>query len=194
MCAWLLKYKINFCLLITVLLASGCVVSGFGIDEKIYFVGGGNELSTEYKPYPELKLSAFFSCTGKVYSVMPSLVVPLPPIIPVGFMDDPKYHYFDLEIHIPINDEKFLDNFSLVKIDGSKVELNSGKKYLYPDSKDGGMWVNLKIPPLTCKDLDGAEMSIKNFEYEDKLYPQSLAKLEFESKTKVDFGYCCGKH
>lgn len=174
---------------IMALLLSACsVITESGTEEAIFFSGneaGEAKPQVVLKPHNDLPLSLEFSCPNKIFSAMTSLFYPMPPVIPVGFVND---HVSYLRIRLPQDAETALARIRIVTGQGQAMALPD-----VPQSRrvaaDGGTVEMTYALKNDCEEFDGGALEIAGFDYRNRNYPASKARLHFDSRIKTVFSY-----
>jgi len=177
-----------FVVLVSSVFVAGCAISGSGADESISFVPldtPSAEAVGVFQPYPDLPLTFAFSCPGKVYSAMISPGVPLPPIVPVGFVNRAEAY---VRISAPAADGIPLPSIHAALASGQDLRFQETFRFGRPYNAESGVITTLRFP-LNCSEFAGAELNIDPFEYLGSSYPAAKVKLMFKSTLKVDGGY-----
>lgn len=177
-----------YTLLFSLLLSACAVLSETGTEEAILF--SANDAGTEkpqavLKPHNDLPLAIQFSCPKKIDTAMTSFFYPLPPIMPVAFINK---HESYLRIKLPEDAEPSLARVRVVDQQGQIVPIPEA-----PDtqlSADKGKALELTyVLPTDCDVFDGGAIEVASFSYKNKSYPATEARLHFKSKRKVGVSY-----
>lgn len=171
------------------LLLSGCVsFTTAGTEETIAFSGNGAaEKSNQavLKPYNDLPLSIEFACPKKLATLSTFYVVPLPPVVPAGFINE-KISY--LHITMPQGTENAMAKARIHTPEGTALPLSDARQSLQAVSKDGTVETTY-ILNKECEALDGGSLEVAGLSYKDKSYPASTVRLEFDSRIKFGAGW-----
>jgi hypothetical protein len=177
-------------------LMTGCAVSGSGTENGLVFDAQQSDSVAAHKAsWSESNgdvLSIEFNCPGQVHSLMMSIIVPLPPIIPVKSEDD---NHFLAMVSMPKTWPKSEQPFSITLANGQTLpwpaedepnQLSDGKQNLTHFYKF----------KLHCKMLDGATVKYisptTTTTTTTTTVPQHtevVHRLTFTSKKYTDFGY-----
>ncbi len=167
------------------LLLSGCVaVTTSGTEEAVLF--SGKEAPAEsaqavLRPYHDLPLSIEFACPARLATLMTSYVVPLPPVVPVGFVNE---HVSYLRIRMPEGSENALAQTRLVTPQGTAMPLSDARQSRHAISNEGAVEVTYAVDK-DCEALDGGVLEVAGFSYRNKDYPASAMRLQFDSRIKA---------
>lgn len=166
----------------------GCAISGTGTEESIAFSPAGADLVewvSVYKPYEDLAFTIKFLCPGKVYSAMISPVIPLPPVVPVGFINRTESF---VHVVFPESEPSPTQTTRITLANGKQLQFQSTSVFGQPYKSESGVLTTYQFK-TDCSEFDGGEIQIEGFKSHGKLYPPVKAKLQFKSKLKVDGGY-----
>lgn len=167
---------------------SGCAISGSGTEESIAFSPAGTDLVewvSVYKPYGDLAFTLKFLCPGKIYSAMISPVIPLPPVVPVGFVNRAESF---LHLVFPESESSPIQAIRITLANGKALQLQSASVFGQPYKSESEVLTTYQFK-TDCSEFEGGEIQIDGFEFRGRLYPPAKAKLQFKSKIKVDGGY-----
>ncbi|WP_019140212.1 hypothetical protein [Noviherbaspirillum massiliense] len=175
--------------LLTTLLLSACAVwSEAGKRESVLFAEDDNELTKPQAvlaPYEDFPLSIQFSCPMKRATAMSWYFFPLPPVIPVGFLNE---HVSYLRIKVPEDAQHTIGKIQVQTGEGQQVSLPE-----QPESRrvtDNGKTVETTYElKKDCETLDGGSLQVASFSYKDREYPPSEAQLKLDSKPKLSIRY-----
>ena len=171
------------------LLLSGCVaMTTSGTREAILF--SGKEAPAEsaqavLKPHNDLPVSIEFACPSKVATMSPSYVVPLPPVLPVGFVNE-KVSY--LRIRMPEGMEDAIAQTRIVTPQGTAMPLADAKQSRRSVNNEGAVETTFALNKA-CEALDGGMLEVAGFSYKNKRYPPSQARLQFDSTITAGIGW-----
>ena len=166
------------------LLLSGCaVVTAAGTEEALHFSGenaGVEEPRLVLKPHDDLPLTLEFSCPTKIATLMTSVFIPFPPIMPVGFVNE---HVSYLHIRTPRDAEQSIEGISITTPQGSQIALpdEPGAKRV---AASGEMLEITYALQKDCEAFDGASLKVAGFSYKDRRYPATGARLRFDSRLR----------
>lgn len=169
------------------LMLSACaVISESGTEEKVSFVNDGAGQARQHavlKPHGDVPLTVEFSCPTRIFSAMTSFFYPLPPVVPVGFVNK---HVSYLRIRVPQDAEQALPRIRITTYVGQAVAVPDA-----PKSRriDGGMTELTYALPSDCEALDNGTLEIAGFSYRNRDYPASAARLQFDSRIKTVVSY-----
>lgn len=171
------------------LLLSGCVsFTTAGTEETIAF--SGNEAVEEnnqavLKPYNGLPLSMNFACPKKLATLSTFYVVPLPPVVPAGFVNE-KVSY--LHITMPQDTENDMAKLRILTPQGTAIPLSDMRQSMRAVGKDGTVETTYALNK-ECEALDGGVLELAGLSYHNKAYPASAVRLEFDSRIKFGAGW-----
>ena len=171
-------------------LMTGCAVSGYGTENGLVFdAQQGDPIAVHKASWSGSNgdvLSLEFNCPGQVHSLMMSIIVPLPPIIPVKSEDD---NHFLAIVSMPKTWPKSAQPLSITLASGQTLpwpaedeatQLSDGKQILTHYYKFN----------LHCKILDGATVKyIPATAATSQEHAEVVRRLTFTSKKYTDFGY-----
>lgn len=169
------------------LMLSACgVITESGTEEAVLF--SGNE-TVAAKPQPVLKpheglpLSIQFSCPTKIFSAMTSVYIPLPPVIPVGFVNK---HVSYLHVRLPNDAEQSMPEIRVTTYLGQPVALPAA-----PQSRrsEGGSTELVYALPSDCEALDNGTLEVAGFSYGNRSYPAASSRLQFNARIKSAISY-----
>lgn len=169
------------------LLLSACaVISESGTEEKVSFVGNAADQARQHavlQPHNDMPLSIEFSCPTKIFSAMTSFFYPLPPVVPVGFVNK---HVSYLKIRVPQDAEQAVPQIRITTYVGQQVVVPDAPK---SRRADGGTTELTYALPSDCEALDNGMLEIPGFTYRNRSYPASAARLQFDSRIKTVVSY-----
>jgi hypothetical protein len=159
-----------------------------GTEEAVLF--SGKQASAEktqlvLKPYDDLPLSIEFACPTRLATMMTSYVVPLPPVIPVGFVNK---HVSYLHIKMPEGAESAIARTRIVTPQGTAMPLSDARQSGRNLNKEGIQEVTYALD-TDCEALDGSVLEVGGFSYKNKAYPVSETRLQFESRIKASVAW-----
>lgn len=165
------------------LLLSGCVaMTTAGTRETVLFSGPQENdhavLKPVLKPYADLPLSIEFACPDKPETMMTSFVVPFPPVVPVGFVND---HVSYLRITMPGGADNAIAGARVVTPEGTALSLADRPQFKRTVNSDGRQEVTYALDK-DCEALDGGMLEVAGFSFENKPYPATTTSLQFESR------------
>ncbi|PHS19828.1 MAG: hypothetical protein COA86_03455 [Kangiella sp.] len=135
------------CVFLFSLYLSGCAISIAGKDEFI-------ELNYEQKVSTDSDITIRMSCPGKMYSMMVSVIVPLPPIIPAFWVNEETSSLYLTAPKKGSPSISFLDGSNNpVKVITTSVR--EGENFNDASKKDYYIIIN-----KDCADLDGYKLII----------------------------------
>jgi len=171
-------------------LLSGCVaMTTSGTKEAVLFTDKEEapveNAKTVLKPYSDLPVSMEFKCPSKIATLSPSYVVPLPPVLPAGFAHK-KISY--LRITMPEGMDTALAQSRIVTRKGTAVPLAAARQSSRSVG-DGGTVVSTFTLDEACEALNGGKLEVAGFSYNNKSYPPSQARLQFDSQVTAGIGW-----
>lgn len=171
------------------LLLSGCVaMTTSGTEEAVLFNGKespAEDAQAVLKPHNDLPVSIEFACPSKIATMMPSYVVPLPPVLPVGFAHK-KVSY--LRITMPEGMESTITQTRVVTPQGTVMPLSDALQSGRAVNNDGTVETTFALDK-ECGALDGGTLEVAGFSYQDKDYPPLQAQLQFDSRITAGIGW-----
>ncbi|HJV83064.1 hypothetical protein [Noviherbaspirillum sp.] len=171
------------------LLLTGCTaMTTSGTEEAILFSGKqvpAEKAQVVLKPYADLPLSIEFSCPARLATMMTSYVVPLPPVIPVGFVNK---HVSYLRISMPEGAEGAIAQTRIVTPQGTAIPLSDARQSGRSVNKEGLREATYALDK-DCEALDGSVLQVGAFSYKNKAYPVSETRLQFESRIKASVAW-----
>lgn len=166
------------------LLLSGCaVVTASGTEESVLFSGkeaGAEKPQVVLKPHNDLPMSVEFSCPTKLATMMTSVVVPFPPLLPVGFVNE---HVSYLRIKVPTDAEHAIAGIRIITPQGASIPLPESSKSRRVVT-DGGTAEITYTLQKDCEAFDGGFIEVAGFSYKNRNYPASGARLQFDSRIR----------
>lgn len=161
------------------LLLTGCVaMTTSGTREAVLFAGPQQNAHAVLTPYADLPLSIEFACPDKPEAMMTSFVVPFPPVVPVGFVND---HVSYLRITMPAGADEAIAGTRVVAPEGAALPLSERPQFKRTVNSDGRQEVTYVLD-RDCEALDGGRLEVAGFSYKDKSYPDATTNLQFESR------------
>jgi hypothetical protein len=170
-------------------LLSGCVaMTTSGTEESVLF--NGKESSAEnaqavLKPHQDVPVSIEFNCPSKVATMTPSYVVPLPPVLPVGYAAR-KVSY--LRITMPEGMESTMANTRVITPQGTAIPLSGARQSSRSGNSDGTVETTFTLNK-ECGALDGGLLEVAGFSYQNKDYPPAQARLHVDSRITAGIGW-----
>lgn len=169
---------------LALLLSSCAVISESGTEEKLSFAGADEARQhAVLKPHDGMPLSIEFSCPTKIFSAMTSFYIPLPPVVPVGFVNK---HVSYLRVRLPQDAEYVVPQIRITTYMGQPVALPQTPK----SRRDANGATELTYALNSdCEALDNGTLEIAGFSYKKRTYPASAARLQFDSRIKTVVSY-----
>lgn len=171
------------------LLLTGCVsFTTSGTEEAVLF--SAEEASTEnaqavLKPHNDLPLSLEFACPDRLATMSTFYVVPLPPVVPVGFVND---HVSYLRVRMPEGTENAIAQTRVVTPQGMAMPLAGARHSMRTVNKEGTVEATYALNK-DCEALDGGVLEIAGFSYNNRSYPAAQARLQFDSRITAGIGW-----
>lgn len=180
--------RVNYISALSLLLTGCTAFTTSGTEEAILF--SAKEAPAEnakvvLKPYDDLPLSLEFACPTKLATMMTSFVVPLPPVLPVGFMND---HVSYLRIRMPEGTENAIAQTRVITPQGTAMPLADARQSMRTVNKEGTVEATYALNK-DCEALDGAVLEVAGFSYNNRNYPAAQARLQFDSRIKAGIGW-----
>lgn len=170
-------------------LLSGCIsMTTSGTEEALLFSGkvaSAENGQAVLKPHNELPLAIAFDCPSKLATMSTFYVVPLPPVIPVGFLNE-KVSY--LRVRTPEGMENAVARTRIITPQGAAMPLSDARESRRSASSDGTVETTYALNKA-CEAFDGGTVEVAGFSYKDKTYPASVARLQFDSKIQGGIGW-----
>lgn len=161
------------------LLLSGCVaMTTAGTREAVLFSGPQEDAHAVLKPYEDLPLSIEFACPDKPETMMTSFVVPFPPVVPVGLVND---HISYLRVTMPEGADDAIAGTRVVAPEGTALSLSGRPQFKRTVTSEGRQEVTYALDK-DCEALDGGTLEVAGFSYKNKQYPATTTRLQFESR------------
>ncbi|HYD63822.1 MAG TPA: hypothetical protein VEC35_25940 [Noviherbaspirillum sp.] len=170
-------------------LLSGCVaMTTSGTEESVLF--NGKESSAEnaqavLKPYQDVPVSIEFKCPSKIATMTPSYVVPLPPVLPVGYAAR-KVSY--VRIRMPESMESTMASTRVVTPQGTQMPLSDAQQSNRSSNGDGTVVTTFALDK-ECGALDGGLLEVAGFSYQNKDYPPAQVRLHVDSRITAGIGW-----
>lgn len=172
------------------LLLTGCVaMTTSGTKEAVLFTDE-DEAPVEHaqavlKPYNDLPVSMEFKCPSKIATLSPSYVVPLPPVFPAGFANR-KVSY--LRIRMPEGMDSALARSRIVTRQGTALPLAEARQSSRTVGNAGTVESTFTLEK-ECEALNGGKLEVAGFSYNNKTYPPSHARLQFDAQVTAGIGW-----
>lgn len=165
-------------------LLTGCVaVTTSGTEEAVLFSDAKANVETAaavLKPYKDLPLSVEFICPTRLTSLMTSYVVPLPPVLPVGFANkDVSY----VRITMPDGAEDGIAKIRIIAPEGKALPLAGIPQFQRAVNNDSTVDVTYALN-RECETLNGGVLEVAGLSYKNRSYPPSQTRLQFESRIR----------
>lgn len=169
------------------LMLSACaVITESGTEEKVSFAGNEAGAARQYavlQPHAGVPLSIRFSCPTRIFSAMTSFYIPLPPVVPVGFVNK---HVSYVHIRLPADAESVLPRIRITTYAGQQLALP-----VAPSSRriaEDSMELTYALGK-DCEALDNGILEIAGFSYRNRNYPAAAARLQFDSRIRTVVSY-----
>ncbi|RZI40933.1 hypothetical protein EGT07_21800 [Herbaspirillum sp. HC18] len=133
------------------------------------------------QPYNDVPLLIEFACPDKLATLSTFYVVPVPPVIPAGFVNEPVSY---LRIRMPAGTESAIAQTRIVGAQGTALKLSDTQPSKRAAAGEGTMELTYALDK-DCAALNGGVLEVAGFSYKDKNYPASAARLQVESRTKA---------
>lgn len=172
---------------LSLLLSSCAVVTTSGTEETVFF--SGDKAATEksrvvLKPHNELPLSIEFSCPEKLATVMTSVLIPFPPFVPIGFVNEPVSY---VRITTPEDAAYVKAPIRIITAQGQSIPLQNVAKSKRVVKSNEATEITYALNK-ECAALDGSVLEVAAFSYGNKNYPATRTRLEFDSRLKLHIG------
>ncbi len=167
---------------------NGCAISGIVSEQAILFNSTApvaNISESIFKPYDTINFTVEFICPGKCRSAMISPVIPLPPVVPLGFMGQRELY---IKLVFPRDEEIPIKSMHIALNKGDLVQLYEATEFYQSNSEINGFCKILRLH-IDCSELQGGEFRIEGFTYQGEMYPPKMMKLEFKSRQKIIWNY-----
>jgi hypothetical protein len=172
---------------LSLLLSSCAVVTTSGTDESVLFYTQEPEAAKPQavlKPHNDLPLAIEFSCPTKLATMMTSVLVPFPPFLPVGFVNQ---HVSYLRITVPQDAEYANARMRLLTQQGKEVPVPAAPEAKRVATNDGKTQITYTLQQ-DCETLDGGSLQLAGFSYQNRSYPAIGARLHFDSRIRMTIG------
>lgn len=176
--------RVNFISALSLVLSGCSTVTGFGTEEAVLFSGtnaSAENAQAVLRPHDNLPLSIAFACPTKLDTMMTSYIIPLPPVIPVGFINEQVSY---LHIHMPESAENAVAKTRIITPQGTAMPLSDARQFRRAVNNEGSLEVTYALNK-DCEALDGGTLQVAGMSYKNKTYPASEARLQFESRIKA---------
>jgi hypothetical protein len=169
---------------------SGCVaMTTSGTREAVLFTGEEEapvkHAQAVLKPYNDLPVSIEFKCPSRIATVSPSYVVPLPPVFPAGFVNA-KVSY--LRVRMPEGMDNALAQSRIVTRQGTAIPLAAARQSSRAVANEGTVESTFTLDK-ECEALNGGKLEVAGFSYNNKTYPPSEARLQFDAQVTAGIGW-----
>lgn len=162
----------------------GCAVTtASGTEEAVLFAGNGSGAApaqAALQPHADLPMAIEFSCPTRIATLMTSIMIPFPPVLPAGFANE-RISY--VHVTVPQDAQHAGDRIRIVTPQGTAIPLADAPKSM----RDGAGGEALEVTYTLnedCAALDGGRLEVAGFSYKDKAYPASAAQLQFDSRIR----------
>ena len=170
-------------------LLSGCVaMTTSGTEESVLFSekeAPAENAQAVLKPHNDLPVSMEFKCPDKVATLSTSYVVPLPPVIPVGFVNE-KVAY--LRVRMPEDMESAMAQTRIVTRQGAAMPLSAARQASRSVNHKGTVETTYALDK-ECGALNGGVLEVAGFSYNNKSYPPSQASLRHDARITAGIGW-----
>lgn len=167
------------------LLLPGCVaITTASTEEAVLFSNKqvpAENTQAKLQPYNDVPLSLEFVCPDKLATLSTFYVVPVPPVIPAGFVNEPVSY---LRVRMPVGAESAIAQTRIVGAGGTALTLSDAQPSKRAASSEGTTELTYALDK-DCASLNGGVLEVAGFSYKDKKYPASVARLQVASKTKA---------
>lgn len=170
------------------LLLTGCVsFTTSGTREAVLFSreAPAENAQAVLKPHNDLPLSLEFACPDRLATMSTFFVVPLPPVVPVGFVND---HVSYLRVRMPAGMENAVAQTRVVTPQGTAMPLVDARQSMRAVNKEGSVDATYALNK-DCEALDGGVLEVAGFSYNNRSYPAAQARLQFDSRIKGGIGW-----
>ena len=178
----------NFLLpLVYMISLSGCAVTEAITEEALLFSDFKEQQADSkmiLEPFEDISLSLEFWCSGIIHSVMLSPLIPLPPIVPAGYMNMKES---DLRVDLPVDADTLIDNIDIKNQQGDVIKLFDENDHHI--IQNGKILHSIYLMRHDCKELEGGTVEIHGFIYKNVLYPTLKYYLQYKTKFKIHAGY-----
>lgn len=172
---------------LSLLLSSCAVVTTSGTQEAVYFSekeSDAGKSQAVLKPHADLPLAIEFSCPDKLETMMTSVWVPFPPVLPVGFVNE-RVSY--LHITLPQDADHANARVRITTQQGQPVPIPDEPKSKRVTTSGGETQITYALKQ-DCATLDGGLLEVAGFSYKNRNYPATDARLRFDSRIKMTIG------
>jgi len=172
---------------LSLLLSSCTVVTTSGTEEAVYFSNkesGAEKAHAVLTPHHDLPLAIEFSCPDKLDTMMTSILIPFPPFLPVGFVNE---HVSYLRITLPEGAGHAEAGVRITTQQGQAVPIPDAPLSKRVVAKDGTTEITYALKQ-DCETLDGGALEVAEFSYKNRRYPPIVARLRFDSRMKMTVG------
>lgn len=172
------------------LLLTGCVaMTTSGTRESVFFTDEENApvntAQSVLKPYNDLPVSMEFKCPSRIATVSTSYVIPLPPVFPAGFANRNVAY---LSVRMPEGMDNALAQSRVITRQGTSMPLAAARKSSRPVANEGAVETTFTLDE-TCEALNGGKLEVAGFSYNNKSYPPSQARLQFDAQVTAGMGW-----
>ncbi|WP_420473969.1 hypothetical protein [Noviherbaspirillum sp. ST9] len=172
------------------LMLTGCVaMTTSGTREAVFFTDDeeatANNAQAVLKPYNDLPVSIEFKCPSRIATLSPSYVVPLPPVFPAGFAHR-KVSY--LRVRMPEGMDNALAQSRVITRQGTAMPLADARQSRRTVGDEGTVESTFTLDK-ECEALNGGTLEVAGFSYNNKAYPPSQARLQFDSEVTAGIGW-----
>jgi len=171
-------------------LLSGCVaMTTSGTRESVLFSekeAPAEAAQAVLKPHNDLPVSMEFKCPDKVATLSTSYVVPLPPVIPVGFVNEKKGA--QLRVRMPEDMESTMAQTRVVTRQGAAMPLSAARQASRTVNHAGTVETTYALDK-ECGALNGGVLEVAGFSYNNKAYPPSQARLQLDERITAGIGW-----
>ncbi|HYD94940.1 MAG TPA: hypothetical protein VEC01_06415 [Noviherbaspirillum sp.] len=137
------------------------------------------------KPHNDLPLAIEFACPNRLGTLMTSYVIPLPPVLPAGYVFEPVSY---LRVRMPEGAEDILARTRILTQAGNAIPLSAARQFRRSAGSDGSVETTYALDK-ECAAFNGGVLEVAGFSYNNKSYPASQARLQFDSKITADVGW-----
>lgn len=162
----------------------GCAVTtASGTEEAVLFSGedsGTAQARAALQPHDDLPMAIEFSCPTKIATLMTSIMIPFPPVLPAGFANE---HVSYLHVRVPQDAQHAVERIRILTPQGTAIPLADAPKSTRPGADGAPLEVTYTLNE-DCAALDGGRLEVAGFSYKDRAYPASAARLQFDSRIR----------
>ncbi|HZW22319.1 hypothetical protein [Noviherbaspirillum sp.] len=137
------------------------------------------------KPHEGVPLAIEFACPDRLGTLMTSYVIPLPPVIPAGAVFEPVSY---LRVRTPEGAETVLAHTRIVTQQGNAIPLSDARPFRRTIGNDGSVETTYALNK-ECAAFNGGVLEVAGFSYNNKSYPASQSRLQFDSRITADVGW-----